>query len=278
MNFEPVNVYKKLFSPFILTLAVLVMFSFGTDVEGSFIAFKIETKATVLGNTLKAQIAATNHGDEAAYNVVISADLNGERRSSEIKKVLHVNKSFQVEFDYDLKLERAGKYPIIVTVDYADANIYPFSAISIPLFVFKENVSANILCKVDNVAIVKDGKVNLTIKNLDGKRKDIIARLALSKELTVSKPIQNLQLLPHSEVNVGFDVSNFSALEGSSYSGFAIIEYDEDGKHFTSTSSGLIKIIREKEFLDKYKWFIIAAVSALLVVFVVLQFAGKKSK
>ncbi|MGR3318980.1 MAG: CARDB domain-containing protein [Candidatus Anammoxibacter sp.] len=275
MNFEPVNVNKKAFSPLIIAVAALVMFSFGTDVEGSFISIKIDTKATVIGNTLKMQIAASNHGDEAAYNVTVSVDLDGERRLSEIRDVLNVNKSFPVEFNYDLKLEKAGKYPIIVTVDYADANMYPFSAISIPLFFYKENASADILCKVDNVEIVKRGVVNLAIKNLNEKGKDIIVRLVLSKELTVSKPIQNVQLLPHSEVKVKFGVGNFSALEGSTYSGFAIIEYEENDRHFTLVSSGLVKIIQEKKFFDKYKWIIIASVSVLLVVFIVLQFTAK---
>lgn len=268
---------KRLLKPLKLMIVTLVMLLFGPYVEGSFISIETDTKTTIIENRLKVEIVVSNRGDEAAFNVVASVDLDGERKVSEIKMKLGVNESFPVEFSYDLKLEMAGRYPLVVTIDYADANMYPFSAISLALFSYKEVVSPNILCKVDNIEITRKGKMNLTIKNLDKNKKDVRVRLALSKELTITNPIQKVVLSPNSEAEVRFDVVNFSALEGSNYPGLAILEYDENERHFSYVSRGLVKIVPEKKFVVKYKWFIIAFISILLVVFFILQFARKKS-
>lgn len=266
---------KKMYSVLLSVFTLLVIFLFSDYCEAGFISIKIETKATVTGNRLKLDINVTNKGDESAFNVIVSADLNGDQKASQIKEELKVNSLLHVEFIYDLMVERQGKYPVILTVDYTDANFYNFSTFSAPLFIYKENVSAAISCKIDKVEIVNSGKLNLVVKNLDEIRKNIRCKLVLSKELTISNPVQNITLLPKSEENIVFHINNASALEGSNYSGFAILEYDINDKHYSSISPGVVKIITGKKFAVKYKWVVIVSVSVLFVIFVVLQFLGK---
>ena len=267
---------KKMYKVLIIFSAILGINLFSDNCESGYITIKVDTRATVNENRLKLDINLTNNGNEAAYNVVVSADLYGERKVSKKNEKLDVKKELSVKFDYELNLERQGTYSVVLTVNYADANLHGFSVISVPQFNYMENVSPLLSCNIDKLYLSKRGDLNLSLKNLDENEKNIESRVVLSRELTISNPIQNIKLMPKSEKNITYNVKNTTAIEGSSYACYAILEYVFNDKHYSHVSSGIIKVIAGKKFVIKYKWIIIVSVSIIFVVFVALQFFSKK--
>ena len=99
-------------------------------VSASYIS--IQSSITVTEN--ETIISVTNFGDEAAYNIQLSLDVNNKRMISNIKEQLNIQKSFEWNAPLSVKPKNPGKYPLILTTNYQDANSYPFSAISVSTF------------------------------------------------------------------------------------------------------------------------------------------------
>jgi hypothetical protein len=244
--------------------------------QGSFISMETKTSTTLQENTLVVKVTVTNKGDEPAYSVQVVVEAHDKSASTPVKDVLKINESYEVETTFDMDIQMVGRYPLIVTVDYADLNQYPFSAISSSYFVYKEDVGPKIHGKIEGVGISKSGRLVLVMKNLLDTEKKIKVKLVVPRELSVTEPILEVELGSKSEREIRFDIKNFSALVGSSYQVFAVMRYDDDDKHCTVTIPGMIKIMERADFLKTYKWVFIGVGIALLVVFLVLQFGVRR--
>ena len=223
----------------------------------------IQSAVTAAGN--KTTIKVTNLGDEAAYNVQLSLEANNQKTASSIKKQLGVRESFEWNVPLAFKTENPGKYPLILTTNYEDANSYPFSAISVSAFDYKQATVSDIAAKISNLELSDKGILELKIKNTAESAKDADIRLIVPKELTANKDRLSAKVQAKSEMPVNFEIEKFSALAGSSYAVFAVIEYDEEGMHYTSTANGAVKIVEGSVFsLQKIAVFAMIAVIAVL--------------
>jgi hypothetical protein len=184
-----------------------------------------------------------------------------------------------VDLATDLPLERAGRYPVVLTVDYADANRYPFSATSVTHFVHQENLSPRVFGTLQNTEISKSGSLRLAIKNLDGKDQMATIRLILPKELSSTDLMKTVSLKGRSEDSVNFKIKNFSALPGSTYSIFALLGYDEGNLHYSTSVGGSIKITQEDSgFVQSNRSLLIGIAIILGVAFIYLNLRSLRAK
>lgn len=254
---------------FLLLIFLIFLLDLGlVPAEASFISLETHTSPTFDGKRFKMTVDVTNNGDEAAYNVQISAEINGRMITTPAKEVLEVKAKHSVEVAADLALEKAGRYPVIVNVDYADANQYPFSAISITHFVYRENLPSQVFGTLQNIEISTKGSLSLSLKNLGDKDKAVTVRLVLPKELSSPGLSKAISLRAKSEEKVRFEAKNFSALAGSTYSIFAIMGYGEGDLHYSASVGGNIKITKEEGFVRSNQRFLIGIAVVLVVVFI----------
>lgn len=256
---------------FILFFSFVLLQGMGVA-QGSFISMETKISPTLKDNTLTVKVDITNKGDEPAYNVQVGVDANDRVASTPVKDVLQINETHAVKTTFDMDIQTAGRYPLIVTIDYTDLNQYPFSAISSAYFVYKEDASPRVHGRIHDVSISKEGKLVLTLKNLLDTDKKVRVKLAVPRELSVSEPIRDVDLGSKSEKEITFDIKNFSALGGSSYRVFAVTGYEDNNKHFNVTIPGVVKIRERGYFLKTYKWVFIGAGAAIIAVFIGLQF------
>ena len=111
--------------------------------------------------------------------------------------------------------------------------------------------------------------------NLGNKDKNVSARLVIPKGITAEKSVQSATLEAGSEKEIEFNLKNFAALPGSSYQVFAILEYDESNKHYSTVVPGIIKIAKEESFYQKYKILLIVISVILIISFLIYQFKPK---
>jgi hypothetical protein len=233
------------------------------------------------GKKFKMAVEVTNNGDEPAYNVQVSADINGQMSTTPIKERLEVKGKHSVEISSDMALTKPGRYPVIVNVDYMDANQYPFSAMTITHFVHRENLPSQIFGTLQNIDISSGGSMNLSLKNLDDKPKNVAVRLVLPKELSSSAVSRTISVKGKSEERVRFDIKNFSALPGSSYSVFAIMGYDEGELHYSASVGGNIKVSKEQGFVKSNRNLLIGlavVLGAAFIYFNLRAFLARRSK
>ena len=267
---------------FLLPVLLLLLFAFDTaPVQASFITMETQTSPTYDGKRFKMTVDVTNKGDEPAYNVQISADINGQVISTPAKDSLQVNTKHSVQMANDLALEKDGRYPVIINVDYTDANQYPFSAFAITHFNYRKNLPSQVFGTLRNIEISTKGSLVLDLKNLGENEKNVSVRLVLPKELSSSGLSKTIALKGKSEVKLSFEVKNFSALPGSNYSIFALMGYDEDDLHYSASVSGSVKITKEQGFVkSNQRLLIVVAIvlGAAFVYFNLRSFLTRRSK
>lgn len=263
-----------------VVLTLLILFSFVMNlnqfVEAGFIT--IETKATVNidKDTIKSTVEVTNKGDEAAYNVRITADIGGKLLKGTVKDVLKVNEKHSEEFTTEAGFKKAGRYPVIVTIEYTDQNQYPFTALSIVDLVYKENVITRVSGQLIALEVMEKGNLKVKVKNLEDIEKKVNILLVIPKELSSPNRQKEVVIKGGAEETVKFDIRNLAALLGSNYVVYAVLQYEDDNYHYTNSTRGNIKIEEKKEIVKFYRWPLVAL--AVLLIFAVLYINLRKKR
>ena len=255
---------------------LLVMLLAAALANATYISISTTAKATVQNNTLSVLTNVSNLGDESAYNVQFITTANGNTQKSKIFDVVGIRQPVMATSVFNVSGLNPGRYPLIVRVDYADANQYPFSALTNSYYVIGNNVNSDIVAQMDKVEISKGGKLVLKMMNLGDTAKKVSVSLFIPKELSTTEQARSVTIGPKSTESVSFDVVQFSALKGSTYVVFATVEYDENNTHFTSFAQSFVSIVEAKGVYGVSTPFIIAIVAILAIAFIVLQFRKKK--
>jgi len=252
------NLHIKLTSFFLITL-LLVSFAYA-----DYITIETNVESQVEGNILNNEVKITNLGDEYAFNVRASLILGGNDYKSITKETLSVGESFKFNKSTEIPYLIKGTYPLITKVDYQDSNNYPFQALSVSSFNLINITISNVEVRLENTKLSDKGTLNLLILNKDNKEKDIIITLYASEEIEIVNTPIITKLKNNLKLN--FDLERANALSGSNYAVFAVVEYDENNKHFTSIGSANVEIVDfipdEKNITSKI--FIISFIALLL--------------
>lgn len=263
---------KGLFLTFLLWISLC-----NAPVTAGILKIETQTGVTVAGDLLKVRVTATNKGTGPAYNVQVHIVLLSERHHGPVKGRLDRGQTDTVLFERTLSGIKKGRYPLIVLVDFHDANHYPFSAVSCTTFHFEEDANPDLLCLGSDIALETDGELEFSVKNLGFEPRKVGGTLVLPKELSTSRPHIDLAIDPRSEKTAVFEITNFSALSGASYPVFCYLEYDSKATHYTAVARALVKIVKGENWFRRTKLFWVGAAIILGVILVALQFKRKGS-
>jgi len=259
----------------VLCLLVLLFASFAS---ASYITMSTTTSVKAVDNNAEIDISTVNKGDESAHNVQFVAKIGEKIIVSDIKNLLNVNERFEWKHSLEHDFDMPGSYALTLTTNYQDANAYPFSAISMNFVNYQENVVSEVFGTVDSIELGKKSKLKLKIKNNGNTPKDVKVTLHAPKELSIMESELSVSVDAGTQKELTTSIESFSALPGSSYVVFAVMEYDEAGRHYANSASGIIRVIEQKRvFLMPY-WLIISTIVVLTAFFILLQFKGKKKR
>jgi len=248
------------------------------SVNAGFIAIDIRVEAAVEDKKLKASIEVTNNGNEPAYNVDVNADLKGQVFSIPLKNVLNAKEKVTGELVLEVAVDKPGLYPLIITVNSTDANQYPLSAVSVVHFSYQEKIIPRVFGSLTNSEISNKGKVVFRLKNLDSRNKKVNIRLIIPRELSVYPLQKPITLMAFSEKNLEFQITNFSALEGSVYPIYAIMEYEQNNRHYSTSAIGNVKIGAPKGgFIKSNRELLIGVIVVLVCIFIYANHKAHKS-
>ncbi len=237
MNIKPVRILSIVLFGVCLFISVCPPASFAGILT-------IETQTSILSteNQLEVTVKITNNGDEPAYNTQINLIVLDEKTQGSVKAKLDPGKSDVNTFSKTLSGIARGRYPLIIRVDFHDANFYPFSALSGLTFFIAEDVNADIAVIGDNITLDKEGIINFRIKNMGSDPISLSAGLYLPKEFSAAASKKTFQIDARSEKNLSFDVSNFSARNGATYPVYCFFEYNNNRIHYTSMTNILVTV------------------------------------
>ena len=240
----------------------------------------IETQTSVqtTENQLEVTVKITNKGDEPAYNTQINLIVLDEKTQGDVKAKLDPDKSDVNTFTKTLSGIARGRYPLIIRVDFHDANLYPFSALSGSTFFLGKDVNGDIAIVGDNISMDKDGVLNFHIKNMESDPINLSASLFLPKEFSTATSKKKFQIDARSEKKLSFDVGNFSARNGASYPLYCSFEYDKNNIHYTTMANIFVTVTVADGWFRSLKWVWVGTIVILIVMLCGIFVFQKKAK
>lgn len=237
--------------------------SFMNVAEAKFISIETTTTVTMKNNEVGMRVSLANKGDEPAHNVTVNVEIMGKQLKGPLKDKLGVNEKYNEEFTTKVDFQKPGRYPVVVNVGYTDANLYPFTALSVALLNFKESANARVVGIIPQTKLAKNGKIPLTVNNIDVAERKFHFRLVSPKEIFIANPEGDISVDSGADKTVSFDARNISALPGSSYPLFVLLEYEDGGYHYSAVNSGNIIIKKQELVPDAYKKPLLAVLIAV---------------
>ncbi|MFH0890129.1 MAG: hypothetical protein V1836_03260 [Candidatus Aenigmatarchaeota archaeon] len=253
----------------VIVLAVLLMLPYAS---ASYITISAQlAEMTISGSNAEGVFSVSNSGDEPAYSVQTSfLSAPGAVFPTLFIERLDPGKRVDTPFNANItKTLLPGKYPVAVLTEYADANNYPFSAVSYSFLTNNERTSSDVTGTFGEAKVQKGGaaKIKLSIVNRGAAAHNVTLIVLTSKELLAGGYAKTVTLNSEDQKSMNVEISSLSALEGSTYNVFAVMEYDNNGKHFSSFARGSVAITKNEGLFSVY------IIAGLLVVLAASIFA-----
>ncbi len=260
-------------------LAALVLMSpCSLPANAGILAINTQTAVKTDADKFLGTIKVCNTGDVDAYDVQVTVIVSEEQIKSPLKKLLAPNEPDTFSVEKTLAGLKKGRYPVTVIVDFHDANQHPFSAVSCTTFSFKEDVNADLVCVVDDLAMGKKGQLRVSLRNPGPGPRNCRATLVLPRELSSQKHSIDLEIAAGSEKTVAFEIENLSALSGSAYPVFCSVEYDLGDTHYAAVSGAVVRISQKQNWFYQTRWLWAAAGSLFGGIFVLCRIKRDKSQ
>jgi hypothetical protein len=210
----------------------------------------VTVERVIYSDSSSINVSLMNSGNEAVYDVQISLLLPTEFKSNAIS-LGRMNPNIPKTASFSLQIDTTvpGVYPIALLTEYKDPNGYQFSSVTPNYLVIKESHSSQIDATLPSEEIDDNGKIKkitVSLRNMDQKDHDVKIRIYTPKELKINPEEKTLIVKAKDSPQMEFEISSLGALSGSSYVVFAFIEYDEREIHYSSTASGLIKVVHKE--------------------------------
>ncbi|MCK5849632.1 MAG: hypothetical protein KAH23_01860 [Kiritimatiellae bacterium] len=257
----------------ILLSAVLAAIS-PHKANASYIAFKLKPSSMLIAGNVRVNLNITNTGDEPAK--LVWAEVRAGSCSTKSKTIDSVNikETTSITMELPNRPETPGIYTAIITLHWADAKGYPFSALkSIPIITAIPNPIEDVItASLSRVEFQKKGKVDLVLSTNNNTPVNAKVTLHIPPELRCRITTFKTTIKPGTENKLSFDISRNFARPGSKYEIQAVTEYSINGQHRSVATQSLISIKRQsRPFSPKHKhWKILLITLTLLFVF--LQF------
>ncbi|MCE9615025.1 MAG: hypothetical protein K8T26_12170 [Lentisphaerae bacterium] len=224
-----------------VTLAFGVALASVRPASGGTISMQVTCR--VDGTNLVVEIV--NAGDEAAQNIVGRVDFNGTIVETPPLQSLPPSEPRGVPVGLSLAGLR-GLYPVIVVVNFEDLNGYPFSTVSV-LQVTAEDAQPSDLLGVLSETSIR-GKTPMAFRIRNDHADAITARyhLVAPRELLAGPATGEVSVPGSGTATVPLTVENFSALPNSRYGLHAVLEYDAEGRHYTTVASTTVTVLQPR--------------------------------
>jgi len=250
-----------------LALGVLLP---GLAAAGS-ISISISPTVDLRDGNLAATVQVANSGDEAAHAVTPTFHFRNQDARATPREALAPKDSMTSELTLPVGDLGNGRWPYRVAVDYADGNAYPFQALHVGMVVNGTAPPAKVgVTAVDAEPVAGTGRLNVRVKNLADKARDVTLSVVLPEGVEVSEPSRRINLGGWAETTFSTSLVNRTALAGSRYPIFVTAEYDDEGVHQAALGHGMIEVTNARSFFQAQRSLLWIVAGVLVAGWVVL--------
>lgn len=214
---------------------------------------------------LAVSVAVSNGGKEGAHTLRATIQAGSAKVTLPSLDLLKPGESHTFSASIPTPTAQPGTYPVFVTIAYADANGYSFSAIASSSYASGMATTSDIFGVLSALPVSDRGDLRLKLKNNASEPRTLTLNPVLPLELTPESLPRTLTLAPGEEHEVKGAIANFSALGGSRYPIFIAMEYDTADRHFSSVVTTMVDIVAPGTVFSRYRNWLIGAGLILLL-------------
>jgi len=219
------------------------------------------TMVTGFSTTMKPEgllleVSAENRGDVPAHDVQFEITVDDKVYVSPQVKMLGVAQKTSVGYTLTDGFESPGRYPVVIRTYYKDANVYPFTAVTVGFYDYRSAVmpAVSIRSEATEMTVNGKGQVRFVLHNDGPGSKKIDLSLYIPNELSVSNDYADIEIGPQREATLVYNLENYSALANSSYQVSLVGQYQEAGSHFGFAGSTVVRIVGDVESAVRPFW------------------------
>ena len=196
------------------------------------ISLDITPRSGFSGGRIHADIAVHNVGGEPALAVQTEVWLGERHVAGERHDRLPAGGSLTNRVDVGAPPQPPGIHTLVVRVLYEDETGHPFSALAtIPVFTADTMPLALIEARLTSVDLDRSERATLTLVSRHTEDVALDCRLVLPRELRAKPDRVRLTLSPGRLRRLPFTIENRTAIRGSYYRIFAIVDMSHAGAH-----------------------------------------------
>ena len=246
-----------------------------TNAFGTYITMATGYSVTEKAEGLVLVVTAENRGDEPAYALQSEIIMDDIARVSPLVQILQVNEKTSQEYSLADAFGTPGRYLVVIRTYYEDANGYRFTALTVGFYDYKSTVVPAISISGHATEIPVDGKGQLkfVLRNdgLTGQKIDLT--LFLPNELSAPEEQSTIEIGPHQDETVIYDVENYSALANSNYPVSLVGRYEDAGNRLGVAGSAIVRIAGNDELAARpvWIWVVLGGLLPGIIVFLRLQ-------
>ena len=235
------------------------------------ISITLAPTVEVSGGTFTLRVKVGNQGDEAAQSVTPTLHFRDAETRGQTKPSLGPNESFEDALSLPVGDAKPGRWPFRLTVDYTDANQYPFQALQVSAVLVGQPPPPKMsVPEVKAEPLSTTGAVRVRLKNLAGVARTAAVSVLVPEGLEVPDGVPQVPLAAWEEKAVSAKLVNRTALAGSRYPVYVTVEYDEDGAHQAVIQQAVVEIVTAQSFLARQRTLLWAGAVALGLIWVTM--------
>jgi hypothetical protein len=234
------------------------------------ISITVAPTVTVSPGTVSMRLKVSNGGDEAAQSVQPILRFRDKEAKGAVHASLGPNEIMEDSLKLDVGDLGPGRWPFRLTIDYTDANQYPFQALQmIPVLVGTPAAPKLSISDVKAQPLTTTAGLSIRVKNLSATPRKVTLAAFVPEGLEVSsQPAADQQLEGWADKLMSATLLNRTALAGSRYPVYVVAEYEDEGTHQTVLSQGIVEIVEQHSFFERQRnllWIAAATIAGLWV-------------
>jgi hypothetical protein len=236
----------------------------GSPCWARYISLNIKPKGEVVERFVSVSAVIANEGDEPAHRVQAFFEIEGHTVSVPPIAEIRPHEQETIKASVPVGALEAGAYTGVLRVTYADGNGYALSTVAVIPVSKRVNPPSPVAVVVRAGDVTSSGEVDVQVSNVVRRSAPVHVRLITPGELTVTPSDARVVLLGGQQESLRFAVRNASALPGSSYAVFAIVDTEENGARTSVVQSDRMAILASADAPSSS--FLIAALALIPIV------------
>jgi hypothetical protein len=238
--------------------------------NGATISLTVAAEASFHNDVLTVHVTITNNGDAAAQSIVPILRFREHNVRGNGVGSLGSRDKFQETLTLAVSGLAAGRWPFQVAIDYTDSNRHPFQALHVSTIDAGSQPSEQpIEASITVPPLAGSARARVVVKNLTNVARTATVQVFAATGLEVQDLVIPIDLDRGEEKSLTTTIVNRTALGGSRYPVFAVVQSAGGAGHQTVVAHGTIDVLRGQSLILAYRYVLWSGAAALLVAWIV---------